>query len=187
MRRFADALLVCMCTLLPAAVGAQACVGAASFSSGPARLGAALTVADGAKSYGAQFGVGADAGPFGSASLSRAEYVGVSEAAVLLGLDAGYAIDLTPAKNMQFCPVASFAYQSGPTPIGTISVSAHAIGFGGSFGGIVPMSPALDFVRFAGASYLVSRYSSESIAPPGFPVAGAGEERPSRPRRTMGR
>ena len=80
MRRFANALLVCTCTLLPAAVGAQACVGAASFSSGPMRLGAGLTVGDGVKSYGAKFAVGEDAGPFGSASLSRAEYDGVSEA-----------------------------------------------------------------------------------------------------------
>ena len=64
---------------------------------------------------------------------------------------------------MQFCPVASFAYQSGPnvqTPVGDISASAHAIGFGGSFGGIVPMSPTLDFVPFAGASFLASRVSA---------------------------
>jgi Outer membrane protein beta-barrel domain len=162
MRRFANALLVCTCALLPAAVGAQACVGAASFSSGPMRLGAGLTISDGLKTYGAQFGVGAEVGPFGSASLSRAEYDNASEAGVVLGLNAGYAIDLTPTKNVQFCPVAGFAYQSGPnvqSTFGDVSASAHAIGFGGSFGGIVPMSPTFDFVPFAGASYLVSQTS----------------------------
>lgn len=146
-------------------LGAQACVGAASFASGPVRIGAGLNVADNAKSYGLQMAAGSSAGPFATATLSRAEYNEVDDAGIVLGVNAGYAIDLTPEKNVQFCPLVGFAYQTGPdvsTTIGTISTSAHAVAFGGSLGGIVPVSPMFDFVPFAGGSYLISQASAST-------------------------
>jgi len=139
---------------------AQTCNGTASFSSAIARIGAGLQIADHAKSYGVELALGSQAGPFGSATLSRAEYDDLANAGTVLGLAAGYALDLNPAKTVQFCPVASFGYQTGPdVTVGTTTLNTtdHSFAFGGSFGGAIPMSPTLDFVPFAGAAYTTER------------------------------
>lgn len=144
---------------------AQTCSGTAAFSAGPVRLGAGLATSEGVKSYGVSMAVGANTGPFASGTLSRAEYSDIDGAGTVFGFGAGYAIDLNPAKTVQFCPIATFNYQSGPDiDIGTstISTSAHAIGFGGSIGGILPVGPTVDFVPFAGAAYFVSRASASA-------------------------
>jgi hypothetical protein len=144
-------------------MAAQTCSGAAAFSAGPARLGAGLATSEGVKSYGVSMAVGANAGPFATGTLSRAEYSDINGAGTVFGLGAGYAINLNPTKTVQFCPIATFNYQSGPDiDIGTttISTSAHAIGFGGSVGGTLPVGPTVDFVPFAGAAYFVSQASA---------------------------
>jgi hypothetical protein len=146
--------------LSAARVSAQTCVGAAAFSSGPVRLGAGLATSDGAKSYGVTMAAGAKTGPFASGGLSRIEYSDLDGSGTVVGLGAGYAIDVNPTKTVQFCPLAGFQYQSGPDiDLGgsTLSMSAHAVSLGGSLGGSVPMTPTLDFVPFAGASYIASR------------------------------
>jgi hypothetical protein len=134
-------------------LSAQTCVGNASYAAGPMRVGAGMQMGDHAKSYGAEFGMGSAMGLFGSASLGRATYDGVDGGGTLAGLNGGYSFDLTPTKNVQFCPVAGFMHQSGPDIDVGIGSSAHAFALGGSFGGSVPMSPTLDFVPFAGAAY----------------------------------
>jgi outer membrane protein with beta-barrel domain len=104
----------------------------------------------------------APVGLFGAATVSRTEYDDIDGGGTVADLTAGYAIDLTPSKSVQFCPQAGFAYQSGPdidTGFGTVSTSAHAFALGGSFGGSIPASPTLDFVPFAGAAYTISRTS----------------------------
>ena len=160
-RLTAVAFIVGIASILPQAARAQTCAGAASFHSGPIRLGAGLNVGDGVKSYGAQVAAGASVGVFGTAGVSRAEYDELSDAGIVLNFEGGYAVDLTPSKNVQFCPIASFAYQSGPN-VGTIESSAHAFGAGGSIGGRVAMSPTLDFVPFGSASFIASRGSARA-------------------------
>jgi hypothetical protein len=165
MRRLVEPIIVCICLTLPAAIEAQACQGAASFSSGPVRIGAGFNTSDGVKSYGAQLAAGVGAGLYGSAALSRAEYDNVANAGVVIDVTAGYAIDLTPSHAAQFCPLASFGYQSGPdidTGIGTISTSAHAVGFGGSFGGAIAVAPSFDFVPFVAAEYWIQQASASN-------------------------
>ena len=161
-------LTIATLVTVPLAAEAQVCNGAASFSAGPIQIAAGLGISDGSKSYGARLGAGAPTGVFASAGIVRSEYDDISGAGIGLDLQGGYAIDLTPARNIQFCPLASFDYQSGPdveTTVGTITTSAHAVGLGGSFGGLVPMAPTLDFVPFAGAQYVISRVSASV---PGF-------------------
>jgi len=145
-------------------MAAQTCAGAASFSSGPIRLGAALASGDGVKSYGVTMGVGSKDNPlFAQGHLGRAEYSDVDANGTLVGLGAGYAIDVNPTKTVQFCPIAAFNYQSGPDiDFGTskISTTGRAFGIGGALGGTVPVSPTLDVVPFAAASYVLSRVSA---------------------------
>lgn len=146
--------------LSAARLSAQACLGTAGFSSGPYRIGAGLSSADGVKSYGASMAMGAKAGPFAAGTLARVEYDGVDGSGTAVGINAGYAMDLNPTRTAQFCPLASFVYQSGPDfDLGNVkgSTSSRALGLGGAFGGTVPMTPALDFVPFAAASYVLAR------------------------------
>jgi hypothetical protein len=138
----------------------QTCVGGASYSSGPVRIGAGLEVQDQAKSYGAALGLGSPVGPFGSVSLSRTEYDNIENASNTLGVTGGYAVDINPPKTVQFCPVAGFAYMNGPTiasTFGDIDVSAHAVSFGGAIGGVATSTPTFAFVPYGGASYVISR------------------------------
>jgi hypothetical protein len=156
-RSFAVALGVL--ALSATRMAAQTCAGAAPFSAGPIRLGAGLATSEGMKSYGVSMAVGAKAGPFASGSLSRSEYSDIDGSGTSVGIGAGYAIDLNPVKTVQLCPHAGFVYQSGPDidlGTSTITTSAHAVGFGGSIGNTVPLGPTVDFVPFAGASYLHS-------------------------------
>ena len=167
-RRCARASTIAILVTVPLAAEAQVCTGAASFSAGPVQIAAGVGISDGTKSYGARLGAGAATGVFASAGIVRSEYDDVSGAGIGLELEGGYAIDLTPAKSIQFCPLASFDYQSGPdveSTAGTITTSAHAVGLGGSLGGVVPMAPTFDFVPFAGAQYVISRVS---VSVPGF-------------------
>jgi hypothetical protein len=127
------------------------------------RAGAGLATSDGVKSYGVNMAVGSKTGTFASANIARAEYSDIDGSGTVVGIGAGYSADLNPAKTVQFCPQVSYVHQSGPDidfGTGTISTSAYAIGFGGSIGSTVPVSPTLDLVPFGGASYIVSHASA---------------------------
>ena len=144
-------------------LAAQTCVGAASYASGPVRLGGGYASTDGTKSYGLTLGVGAKAGPFASASVSRSEYSDLDAHGTGVALGAGYAFDLKPTRTVQFCPLASLARESGPDVDyggSTIALSVRDVGIGGSFGGVVPVTPTLDLVPFAGAYFVASRFSA---------------------------
>jgi hypothetical protein len=114
------------------------------------------------KSYGVSLTAGGTVGPFIGGSVSRAEYDQI-DATTVFGLAGGYAIDFTPTKAVQFCPLVSFGYVSGQdfdVGFGRVSTSAHAFGVGGSIGRTVPASPDFDFIPFAGLSYILSRTSA---------------------------
>lgn len=155
MRRFLGLALVGSCLAVPAAVRAQTCGGIASFAAGPLRIGGGVGIADGGKTYNANLNAGSVLGPFAGASVGRVDADGVDNNATVVSLSGGYSIDINPEKTVQFCPIASFDFQSGPD-VGPADVSAHALSFGGSFGVLVPMSPTLMFVPFASASYVTT-------------------------------
>ncbi len=165
MNRASGLLAVGAIALLPAAGIAQICNGTASFAAAPVRVAAGFESSDGVKTYGLNLAGGAPDGLYGSATLSRAEYDNVANAGVVLGTTVGYAVDVTPTKSAQFCPEVGYSYQTGPdvdTGFGTVSVSAHAFSFGGSFGGAVPMSPTFDFIPFVSAAYVISQISASA-------------------------
>lgn len=139
---------------------AQTCQGAASYRSGPMRVGAGLEFQDGANTYGAAFGFGSPAGPFASVGLGRTEYKDIDGNGTNFAVSGGYAVDLDPTKTVQLCPLAGFVYQSGPdidTGFGTASTSVHAFALGGSIGGSIPVSPTVAFVPFGGAEFDIAQ------------------------------
>ncbi len=163
---------------------AQVCEGAASFSAGPVRLGAGLSVDSDAQSYGGQLAFGAPSGPFVNGTVSSVQYKDVSGSGLSVGGDAGFAIDLNPQRTVQFCPEVGFAYQTGPnfdTGFGSVSISTHGFSFGGAIGGVALQSPGFDFVPFVGGSYVIAQgtasgggFSSSSNQNYGVATVGAG-------------
>ena len=142
---------------------AQACQGTAAFAAGPIRLGGDYTSGDGWKGYGLDVGVGAKTGAYAEASVSRAEFSDIDGSGKAVGFGAGYAINLNRAHTVQFCPLVTAAFESGPDidyGNSTIETSTRAFGFGGTFGGAVPVTPTLDLVPFAGAAFLTERLSA---------------------------
>jgi len=134
----------------------QVCQGTAPFSAGSARVGAGMQFTDGAKAYGGGLAFGSSNSLFGSAEVSRTEFDDIDASATGFTLAGGYSIAMNTQRTVQFCPLVGFAYQSGPnfdTGFGTVSSSVRAIGFGGSIGTTMPLSPTLDLIPFGGASY----------------------------------
>lgn len=140
---------------------AQTCQGAASFATGPMRAGAGLTIANQAKTYGADFGLGSAVGAYGDVSLGRTEYDNLQNGSAVLGISGGYTMDVNPARSAQFCPIAAFEYQNGPSiPTGfgnNVDVTAHALSFGGAFGGVATSTPTFAFVPYGAASFVAAR------------------------------
>jgi hypothetical protein len=147
-------------------LSAQSCVGSASFSAGPVRLGAGLGTSDGVKSYGVSMAAGASSGVYASGSLSRIEYSDLDGSSRSVGVGAGYAINLNRSRTIQFCPEASYQHVSGPDIeyVGQkITTSARAFSYGGSFGGTVAVMPSLDLVPFMGAYYVTTRATATLV------------------------
>ena len=142
---------------------AQSCEGSASFASGPMRVGAGFAVTDGAKTYGINGALGDPSGWYGVASIARASFDIADAGATDRGIAAGYAMNVTADKKIQFCPRAGFTYQSGPT-VGGVSTSAREFDLGGTFGTAVTASPTLDVVPFGGAQYVNVSQKAEGFA-----------------------
>lgn len=142
---------------------AQTCQGTAAYSAGPVRLGGDYASGDGWKVYGLDVGVGAKSGAYAQAGVSRSEYSDFDDSGKSVGFGAGYAIDLNRTHTLQFCPLVTAAFQSGPDidyQNSKIETSTRDFGFGGSFGGSVSVTPTLDLVPFAGAAFFTERLSA---------------------------
>ena len=159
--RHLASLLLVLAALLPVRnASAQTCLGSASFGAGLVRAGATLASSDAAKVYGGAVAVGAPTGPFVDASLAWADYEGASELATIYSIGVGYAIEVTPAAHVQFCPRIAHRRQSRlsiETSSGMASTELRVSEIGASLGGLVSVTPRLDVVPFAGAAYLATR------------------------------
>lgn len=169
---------------------AQVCTGSTPFSNGNVRvgvgngrIGAGFGSADGEPSLGFQAAVGASRGAFASAGLSAGLFANrfIREEIAASGVDdalsgtfsvsGGYSVSLPTSRHVEFCPIAGFGLQSGPsmwlecsplvgggkTCSGAVQGSARALWFGGNIGLLHRASPGVAFVPFAGASYVSSR------------------------------
>jgi hypothetical protein len=151
------------------AAGAQTCLGTATFHRAPVRVSAGATFADSTTLYGAGLALGAGAGPFASAMVSRGTFEGLDDHATVVDLAVGFAIDVHPTGGLQFCPRIGHRIQSGPdvaAGLGTVSTSARRIEVGAAFGGILSATPALDIVPFGDLAYTATRLTLDLPAGP---------------------
>jgi hypothetical protein len=159
--RHLSSLLLALAALLPVRLAsAQACLGTASFGAGLVRAGATFASTNGATAYGGALAIGAPTGPFADASLSRASYDGATSDATSFTIGVGYAIEVTPTGRVQFCPRIAHLRLTGPdidTVFGVVKQKHRASEVGASLGGVVPVSPRMEVVPFAGAAYVATR------------------------------
>jgi hypothetical protein len=155
--------LVCAVAVLLAAStssGAQMCVGSASFAAGPVRVAADARFGDNVKGFGANVAFGAPQNFWVTGEVTKVDYDDVSESATVFGATGGYSMPMNPEKTIEFCPVVSFNYQTGPnfsSVLGKADISDRAFGLGGSFGGVASTSPSFDFIPFAGGQFVMDR------------------------------
>jgi hypothetical protein len=162
--RFASMGLCLAVSVLSGPVAlAQTCVGAASFVSGPARLGAGIDVTDDAKQYGAQIAFGRAAGPFIAGSIGRVEVEGTDETATSFAAEGGYSLLLAGRGSLELCPIAGVGYASAEIDVDAFSVdlSTRAISAGFSIGGVAASNPTVTMVPSVGLSYVRQNLKSE--------------------------
>jgi hypothetical protein len=158
--------LVVALALSPFGVGqlmAQTCVGAASFSEAPVRLGAGFGLADGTRTLGAEVAAGSG-GFFAAASVQRVDVEFLNDDGTAYSLTAGYSIPLGGPRWFELCPLASYSHQTSPdfefgfddfSFSGKISGSTY--GLGGALGIAIAMNERWQLVPFAGAMYKEAR------------------------------
>jgi hypothetical protein len=153
---FVGAAVAAACLALSAdSLRAQTCLGNASFTGAPVRLGAVLSFADGVKSYGAELGVGGS-GLFASAGVSLIDYDDIDESGTGIDVLGGYSLPIGTTGRAELCPIVAYSHQGGPnfdTPFGEIEFSGRSIGGGVALGGTYNSTPRLDLVPFAAAMY----------------------------------
>jgi hypothetical protein len=166
---FLAAVVLSAVGLLPVRALAQTCLGTATFHRAPVRVSADATFADSTTLYGAGLALGAGAGPFASATVSRATFEGLDDHATVVDLGVGFAIDVEPTGRLQFCPRIGHRIQSGPdvaAGLGTVSTSGRRIEVGGALGAIVSATPALDIVPYGDLAYTATRLTLDLPAGP---------------------
>lgn len=152
-------LSIVAATVAAAPAAAQRCLGTTSFSAGAIRLGGGLSMNDGVQTWGVDVALGRVSGPFGGVEVARTSLRG-SSLRRYVGVMGGYAVDMNPARTLQFCPVISLASRSGPM-IGVGNFSGQSFSFGASIGGVAATGPDFQFVPFGSVAYVNTRTLDE--------------------------
>lgn len=151
------AMGVATLAVLATPASAQRCLGHATFSNQPVRVGVGAQFGDGVKGFGASLAVGAASGGFGSIGASTISYDGVSPTGTVFSIGGGGAFPLAPNDKASVCALAQFDLQSGPnlpTSLGTVEASARTIGIGAAIGGVAAEGDGIEFVPFASAAFV---------------------------------
>ncbi len=156
MARFHSAVVVLSLCVLPlTAASAQICAGAASFASGPVRLGGAIDIAEDARQYGAQIAFGKAAGPFASGTIALVDFDDLEDSGTSFAADVGYSLSMSAARSVELCPIVGIGYASADISQGGFSaeLSSRTFGAGISIGGIVSSTPTFAFVPAVSVIY----------------------------------
>lgn len=144
MRRQAAIALGALVLGLAGPAAAQICAGAASFSSGPLQVGAAIAFSDNARAFGGAFGGGTDAvfvlGSVGGVTIDNTDGTAV-QLAVTVGSD--QAVDREG--RVRLCPVGSLTYLSGPS-VGIFDTSTVGFSGGGEVGVVAAETPTVSVI-----------------------------------------
>jgi len=140
---------------------AQTCVGYPSFSAGTVRLGGDVAFQDHATQFGATGALGSTTSPlFGTLSLAGIRYDG-DASATLLDVGVGYSVPAKTMPSLEFCPVANFSHQFGPSR-GEFDTSANNFSIGAALGRSLVASPTMNVVPFADLRFVHTSVNVES-------------------------
>jgi len=152
--------VISSCLSLPLAVRAQTCHGAASLSARLGRINAGLNVSENAEElWDTDRARCADQVVCVCHSI-RAEYDNVVNAGIVVGPPA--ATRLISCLRLQFCPLARFGYQSGPTlklPKERFRYR-HTQSVSAGHSAAIAFAPNFDFVPFVAAPYIIQQASA---------------------------
>jgi hypothetical protein len=166
MARFISISLCLTLFTLPAATAfAQTCVGAASFASGSARIGAGIDFAEDGKLYTGQIAVGKAGGPFAAGSIGLGDIDDVEENATAYALELGYGVSMSTTRPFELCPVIGIGFVNWDDSEGGVSVelSSRQLSAGFSIGGVVSSTPTFAFVPAVSLIYTNEKLESEGV------------------------
>ena len=163
MRLTTITLFLGLCILPMSAALAQTCVGAASFASGPVRLGGSIDVGSDSKQYGAQIAFGKAAGPFAAGTVGMVDFDDTDDSGTWLGLDLGYSFTMAPNSPLAICPAVGIGFLSADIDEGGFSaeISGRQVSVGVSIGGVASSTPTFAFVPAVGLFYANEDAESE--------------------------
>jgi hypothetical protein len=112
LKSIVPAVVAGLFTLGANSLEAQSCLGTASFTAGPARLGVAGAFPEGAKEFGGQLAYGQVNGGFGAVSVARATANDADVSSMTYGVTGGYQLNLGQRGGAQLCPVGGLSYST---------------------------------------------------------------------------
>lgn len=157
----AQSLLIAALATFPAASGAQACLGNASFGTGHLQLAGDAQFAERATSFGVSIGSGSES-VFANVGVGGVTYDDVEGSTLLVGGTLGYQVTASAGGNAQMCPVFSAAYGMGPNDFGGSGsdLTVKNFSFGLALGGEMGRGGELVLVPAVSLAFV---YSSASV------------------------
>jgi len=142
---------------------AQTCVGMPSFSSGHMQVSGGAQFADGANSFGGQFGYGMPKSFYGKAGIGTTSYDPFNGSSFDLNLGGGYQIPLHASRTAELCPVGNLSLSSGPNDVqgSGVDLSGRTFSFGASVGALLGRSQQLRFVPNAAFQFANTRATAD--------------------------
>ena len=160
--RLAEVALLTLVSL-PSLAAAQRCLGTASFASGMARVGGAVSFVEVGKIFETGVAMGRDNGAFASARYLR--MTGDESDGTMDGVAGSVGYQIPAAGAAQFCPMVNISRLSSSVAVSGSSaeVSATGYGFGGAVGFGVSSTETFDFVPSIALEY-VSRRTTVALS-----------------------
>jgi hypothetical protein len=150
--------------IVRAPAAAQTCQGLASFSAGHMQTTGNAAFGNGMDSFGATFGYGQPAGPFGSIGLGTTSIDAFNGSSLDVGLAGGYQMTAGRTKKVHVCPVANLGLGMGPNDIGGSNqdISRTAGGMGVALGTSLPGGPRMQIVPTGGLGLAYLKFKSDN-------------------------
>ena len=142
---------------------AQTCTGMPAFSSGHMQVSGGAQFANGANSFGGNFGYGTPKSFYGKAGIGTTSYDPYNASSFDLNLGGGYQIPLHASRTAELCPIASLGLSSGPNDVlgSGVDLSSRTFAFGASVGALLGRNPQLRFVPNAAFQFANTRATAD--------------------------
>lgn len=159
--RFLTGLMIVL-TVSTSPLGAQVCMGMASFSAGALRIGGSAVFGDDSKFFGGGLAFGSGGG-FAGVGIGSISYDDFAGSTFVINASAGYQLLLRSTSSIGLCPVASFSLGIGPNDIEGSGIDASSSGFtfGFQLGTAIPGGEQFQLIPSAGVAFAHSRFELE--------------------------